>query len=42
MSTKSPNLAVLCPCFLHFLGIRDQGWMRNIPLCAIGNPAAWE
>ena len=23
-------------------GIRDQGWMRNIPLYAIGNPATWE
>lgn len=23
-------------------GYRDQGWMRNIPLCAIGNPKNWE
>lgn len=23
-------------------GSRDQGWMRNVPLYAIGNPGSWE
>lgn len=23
-------------------GFRDQGWMRNVPLYAIGNPGCWE
>ena len=35
------NLRAKSPRRFSMSGFRDQGWMRNIPLYAIGNPGNW-